>query len=127
MAKRPIPPIRSAADYEAAIDEIEEYFEKEPKQGTPEADRFDLLALIIEDYEKKYWPMDIVDVTSSAINRIRYQPKGRKLLVTFVSGKTYAYEGVPEQVYDAFLAAPSHGVFFNENIRDRYSYRLVEG
>ena len=51
----------------------------------------------------------------------------RKLLVTFVSSKTYAYEGVPEEVYDAFLAAPSHGVFFNENIRDRYPYRLVDG
>ncbi len=66
-------------------------------------------------------------VVSSAIVRIRYQPQGHSLLVTFVSGKTYAYEGVPEQVYDAFLAAPSHGVFFNENIRDRYPYRLVSG
>ncbi len=69
----------------------------------------------------------MVDVISTAIIRIRYRPKGRKLLVTFVSGKTYAYEGVPEQVYDAFLAAPSHGIFFNENIRDRYPYRLKDG
>jgi hypothetical protein len=69
----------------------------------------------------------MVDVISSAINGIRYQPKGRRLLVTFVSSKTYAYEGVPEEVYDAFLAAPSHGVFFNENIRDHYPYRVVDG
>jgi hypothetical protein len=69
----------------------------------------------------------MVAVTSSAINAIRYQPKGRRLLVTFVSSKTYAYEGVPEELYDAFLAAPSHGVFFNENIRDRYPYVLVDG
>jgi len=64
-------------------------------------------------------------VRSSAIVRIRYQPKERELLVTFVSGKTYAYEGVPERVYDAFVAAPSHGTFFNEIIRDRYPYRPV--
>jgi HTH-type transcriptional regulator/antitoxin HigA len=46
MAKKMIRPLRSEADYDAALNEIERYFEKEPKPGTPEADRFDLLALI---------------------------------------------------------------------------------
>ncbi len=50
--------IRTAAEYEAAMDEIEGSFEREPKAGTPEADRFDFLALLIEGYEKKHWPMD---------------------------------------------------------------------
>jgi hypothetical protein len=67
------------------------------------------------------------DVASSAILTIRYRPKEHELFVTFVGGKTYAYEGVPQRIYDAFLAAPSHGTFFNENIRDRYRYRLVSG
>ena len=69
MAKRMIRPIRSEADYNAALDEIEGYFENEPKPGTPEADRFDLLALIIEDYERKRWPIEPPD----AINAIRYR------------------------------------------------------
>ena len=64
-------------------------------------------------------------VESSAILRIRYGPRRRELLVTFVSGKTYSYESVPEPVYQAFLAAPSHGAFFNDHIRDCYRYRLV--
>ena len=58
MAKKMIRPLRSEADYDAALNEIEQYFEKEPKPGTPEADRFDLLALIIEDYERKRWPIE---------------------------------------------------------------------
>ena len=38
--------------------EIERYFDNEPKPGTPEADRFpDLLALIVEDFERKRWPV----------------------------------------------------------------------
>jgi HTH-type transcriptional regulator/antitoxin HigA len=49
MAKKVIRPLRSKADYDAALEEVERYFENEPKPGTPEADRFDLLALIIED------------------------------------------------------------------------------
>jgi hypothetical protein len=41
MAKKMIHPIRSEADYEAAVDEIEQYFDNEPKPDTSEAHRFD--------------------------------------------------------------------------------------
>jgi HTH-type transcriptional regulator/antitoxin HigA len=68
MAKKMIRPIRSEADYEAAIDEVEHFFEDEPEPGTPEADRFDLLALVIEDYEKRRWPVDPPD----AVDAIRF-------------------------------------------------------
>jgi HTH-type transcriptional regulator/antitoxin HigA len=53
-----IRPIRNEVDYEAALDEIAHYFEREPAPGTPEADRFDLLAMLIADYEREYWPID---------------------------------------------------------------------
>ena len=69
MAKKMIRPLRSEADYDAALKEIEEYFENEPKPGTPESDRFDLLALIIEDYERKRWPIEPPDT----IDAIRYR------------------------------------------------------
>jgi HTH-type transcriptional regulator / antitoxin HigA len=65
MAKKMIRPIRSEADYEAAVKEIERYFENEPKPGTPEGDRFDRLALIIEDYERKRWPIEPPDIIQS--------------------------------------------------------------
>jgi len=57
MAKKSVCPIRTDADYRAALAEIERYFENEPEPGTPEADRFDLLALILENYESKKWPI----------------------------------------------------------------------
>jgi len=69
MAKKITRPLRSEADYELALDEIERYFENEPKPGTPQADRFDLLALIIEDYERKRWPIE----PPEAIDAIRYR------------------------------------------------------
>lgn len=56
MAKTVVGPL-SSADYDAALIEIERYFDSEPTPGTPEADRFDLLALVIEDYERKHWPI----------------------------------------------------------------------
>jgi len=61
MAQKVIRPLRNEADYEAALDEIEGYFDSEPRKGTTAADRFDLLALVIEDYERKHWPIDPPD------------------------------------------------------------------
>ena len=69
MAKKMIRPIRTETDYDAALEEIERYFEDEPKPGTPEADRFDLLALLVEDYERKRWPIEPPDT----IDAIRYR------------------------------------------------------
>jgi HTH-type transcriptional regulator/antitoxin HigA len=63
MAKKVMRPLCSEADYDAALSEIERYFDDEPKPGTPEADRFDLLTLVIEDYERKHWPIDPPDRT----------------------------------------------------------------
>jgi HTH-type transcriptional regulator / antitoxin HigA len=59
--KGPVRPLRSEADYDTALAEIERYFDIEPKLGTAAADRFDLLALLIEDYENKCWPIEPPD------------------------------------------------------------------
>jgi HTH-type transcriptional regulator/antitoxin HigA len=53
-----IRPIRNEADYEAALEEIERYFAQEPTPGTLEADRFDILAMLIGAYEREHWPID---------------------------------------------------------------------
>jgi HTH-type transcriptional regulator / antitoxin HigA len=69
MAKKMIRLLRTETDYDEALEEVERYFENEPEHGTPEADRFDLLALIIEDYERKRWPIE----PPEAIDAIRYR------------------------------------------------------
>ena len=70
MAKKMIRPLRSEAEYSAALKDIERYFEKEPEVGSAEADRFDLLALVIEDYEKKHWPIDPPDPVAAIRHRM---------------------------------------------------------
>jgi HTH-type transcriptional regulator/antitoxin HigA len=69
QVKKVIRPVRSEADYDAALIDIERYFDKPPKPGTPAADRFDLLALVIEDYERKNWPID----PPNPVDAIRYR------------------------------------------------------
>jgi HTH-type transcriptional regulator/antitoxin HigA len=62
-------PLRSEADYDAALAEIERYFDRPPRANTPQADRFDLLALVIEDYERKKWPIE----PPNPVDAIRYR------------------------------------------------------
>lgn len=50
-------PIRTEADYEWALAEIAPYFDTQPAPGTPEADRFDVLADLIEAYEDRHHPI----------------------------------------------------------------------
>ena len=56
MAGR-IAPIRTEADYEAALGEIGRYFENQPEPGTPEGDRFDVLSILVERYEQDHFPI----------------------------------------------------------------------
>ena len=57
----PIRPLRSEADYDAALQAIEAFFDDEPAEGSPEADRYDLLAMVIADYEARHWAIETPD------------------------------------------------------------------
>ncbi len=64
-------------------------------------------------------------VLSTEIEWIGYESKRNMLQVEFISGGIYQYDNVAESVYQEFLAAPSHGQFFAEQIKGRYPYRKV--
>ena len=53
-----IRPIKTEADYDWALAEVTQYFENQPELGTPEADRFDVLAALIESYESQHWDIN---------------------------------------------------------------------
>jgi HTH-type transcriptional regulator / antitoxin HigA len=74
--KMDIRPLRNESDYDWALKEIEQYFEHEPKRGTPEADRFDVLSALIEAYEAKHWPIappDPVDAIKYRMEQAGYR------------------------------------------------------
>ena len=62
---------------------------------------------------------------STVIRNYSYDPETRELKITFVTGRRYVYDDVPQDVADAFKAAFSRGTFFNQHIRDRYRYREI--
>jgi lysyl-tRNA synthetase class 2 len=65
----------------------------------------------------------VVQVDSEAIDEIAYDTDRSTMFVRFTHGGWYSYFAVPARVYEAFVAAESHGRFFHEQARDRYPYR----
>lgn len=70
-----IKPIRTEEDYQAALMEVELLMEAE--FGTPEGDRLDVLATLIESYETKHYPME----TADPIEAIKFEMDQKGLTV----------------------------------------------
>ena len=66
-------PIRTETDYEWALERIHELFWAEP--GTPEGDRLDVLATLVEAYEARVHPLPPPD----PISAIEYHMESRGL------------------------------------------------
>lgn len=84
--------IRSEEEYQAALKTIRPYFETEPEDGTPEAEHFDALMLLIEHYEEKHYRMDRaspIEVIRSVMEANGYK---RADLVAVIGSKARASE-----------------------------------
>ncbi len=57
---------------------------------------------------------------STVIAQHHYDPATSTLTVTFVTGRRYAYAGVPADEYAALRRSFSKGGWFNRHIRDAY-------
>jgi HTH-type transcriptional regulator / antitoxin HigA len=69
-------PIRNEADYEAALVEVERLWGA--ALGTPEGDRLDILATLIDAYEAKHYPIDPPDPIEAIKFRMEQQGLTRK-------------------------------------------------
>ena len=62
------------------------------------------------------------DIPSTAIKKLKYDPKTQELYVTFQgSNKKYWYPRVPKEKIEELMEAPSKGEYFMKNIHDQYS------
>ena len=56
-----ITPIRTEADYKATLQEISVLMETDPALGTPQGDRLDILATLVQAFEAKHMPITAPD------------------------------------------------------------------
>jgi HTH-type transcriptional regulator/antitoxin HigA len=86
MTATEIRPIRTKRDYEAALTEIERLWGA--KANTPEGDRLDVLATLIDAYETEHYPMDPPDPIEAIKFRMEQQGLTRKDLEEIIGTRT---------------------------------------
>lgn len=67
-------PLRTEADYEAALLAASDYFDNEPEPGSKEGDHFEMLIMLIAAYEEKNLPVSPADPVEAI--RFRMEQSG---------------------------------------------------
>src|SRR5580692_11755680 len=83
-------PIRSEDDYQTALAEAERLWGA--KSGTPDGDRLDILATLIDVYESEHDPMDPPDPVEAIKFRMEQQGLTRKELEPLIGTRTRVAE-----------------------------------
>jgi HTH-type transcriptional regulator/antitoxin HigA len=84
--RRDVKPIRSNADYEAALKEVERLWGA--KLGSREGDRLDVLATLIDAYESEHFPLDPPDPIEAIKFRMEQQNLTRRDLEEIIGSRT---------------------------------------
>ena len=87
-----IRPIRTDADYAAALREVSAYFDDEPTPGTPEGDRFEVLLTLVEAWESRHFPIDLPDPVEAIKFRMEQGGLTPKDLVPAIGRLNRVYE-----------------------------------
>ena len=85
-----IKPIRTELDYRLALKRLELIFDAEI--GSPDGDEADILGLMIDEYEKKHYPIDAPDPIEAIIIRMEEMQLKQLDLVDAIGGKSRVSE-----------------------------------
>ena len=85
-----IRPIKTEADYEAALKEIEGLMSAEA--DSPQGDRLDVLVTLVEAYEREQYPIDFPDPIEAIKFRMEQQGLSVDDLVPVIGRKNRVYE-----------------------------------
>jgi HTH-type transcriptional regulator/antitoxin HigA len=85
-----IKPIKTEEDYRNALKRLEEVFDA--KVGTPDSDEADVLGLLIDEYEKKYYPIEAPDPIEAIKIRMEEMHLKRVDLAKELGGKNRVSE-----------------------------------
>ncbi len=85
-----IRPIRSGPDYDAALRRIESLWGALP--GTDAGDELDVLATLVEAYEREHYPIEMPDPIDAIRFRLEQEGKDYRALIGIIGARTRVYE-----------------------------------
>ena len=87
-----IQPIRTESDYKAALRQISILMESDPAPGTPEGDRLDILATLVQAYEARHFPIGAPDPVEAIKFRMEQSGLTVKDLEPIIGRSNRVYE-----------------------------------
>ena len=85
-----IKPIRSEPDYERALRRVEALWDS--REGSAKSDELDVLATLIEAYEREHYPIDPPNPIEAIKFRLEQRGKDPRALIGVIGGRTRVYE-----------------------------------
>jgi HTH-type transcriptional regulator/antitoxin HigA len=83
-------PIKTEADHEAALQEIERLWGA--AEGTANGDRLEILITLTDAYEEAHFPMDLPDPIEAIKFRLEQQGTDKKALIGILGNRSRVYE-----------------------------------
>jgi HTH-type transcriptional regulator/antitoxin HigA len=82
--------IKTESDYRKALKRLDEIFDA--KTGTPESDEADIVGLLVDEYEKKHYPIEAPDPIEAIKIRMQEMHLKQVDLVNEIGGKSRVSE-----------------------------------
>src|SRR5258708_35315843 len=87
-----IMPIKNERDYEQALRRVESLW-KSP-EGSAASDELDVLATLIEAYDREHYPVDMPDPVEAIKFRLEQEGKDSRALIGVIGGGPGGFEGL---------------------------------
>lgn len=87
-----IRPIHTKADYTTALKIVSKLVDADPKRGSPEADRLEVLGTLVQAYEARHYPLELPDPIEAIKFRMEQQGLSAKDLTPMIGGLNRVYE-----------------------------------
>lgn len=85
-----IKPIRSEADYDRALRRVERLWDS--PEGSARSDELDILATLIEAYERRHYPVDLPRPIEAIKFRLEQQGKDTRALIGVIGQRSRVHE-----------------------------------
>ena len=85
-----IRPIKTEADYQAALEEIERLFDATP--NSPEGDRLQVLTTLVEAYEEQHYPIPAPDPIEAVLYHMESRGLTRRDLEPYIGNRARVSE-----------------------------------
>lgn len=83
-------PIRTSREYQAALKEVETLWDA--REGTPKADRLEVLALLVEAYERRHFPIEAPHPIDFLLHVMEARGMTRKDLEKYIGSRARVAE-----------------------------------